>query len=172
MFLYNYINMKLIIVRHGEAELGPIDTERQLTPDGQNDIKLMSRFIKSCHWKIASIFHSPLLRTTQTAQIIKENLDGDISVVSRSALRSGCDPEDSLSLLDEMNGNEAAIWVFHAPDVARVASILTGLAESNFYFPPGAMTALNLPATHPRGRSLLIWKLQPEFIRDYTPCND
>lgn len=165
--------MKLIIVRHGDAQNSITDEDRALTEEGRRDILLMSWLIRATKWKFSKILCSPLLRTRQTAEIIAENIPGELTYQVEECLKCGFSPQQALELIEQSSKerllnntqSEAEIWVFHAPDVAHVASCLTGLNENSFYFPPGAVLALNLPPFQPEGRSLLIWKLQPEFIR-------
>ena len=157
--------MKLIIVRHGEAETAINDFNRNLTSQGQADITKLTALIRATGWNIVEILTSPLVRTRQTADIIARELGSPISPTEEKALAPGVDMDEILGLLDREANSDAAIWAFHAPDVSRVAALFTGVPESHLYCPPGTMIALNLPLPAPEGRGMLVWKMQPEYFR-------
>ena len=157
--------MKLIITRHGEAESGAVDSQRKLTAKGEQDMARMGKLVRATGWNFVETLSSPLVRARQTAKIIAEQLGG-LPVNEGKDLSPGFDPHTTAGALDRYDATQAAVWVFHAPDVARLASYLTGLPESGFYFPPGGMVALKLPLPAVQGRSLMIWKMQPEFIEN------
>ena len=158
--------MKLIIVRHGEAGPSADDFNRVLTPRGRDDIAMMSALIRSTGWTIGRIACSPLVRARQTADVLAERLNHSAGTEVSHSIAPGFQPDGAAAELDAGGGSEAHIWCFHAPDVARMASYLTGLSDGGFYFTPGTMLALNLPSAAPDGRSLIVWKMQPEFMRD------
>lgn len=159
--------MKLVIMRHCDAQSGTDDYTRQLTPQGRQDADRMAALLSGCGWDIRHIQHSPLHRTTETAEIIQAHLHKKNVSVERepaAALAPGLDVDDAMDILMGADNSECRLWIFHAPDVARMGSYLTGLPESAFYFPPGTMLALNLPLPHPRHRSMLIWHMQPDYL--------
>lgn len=159
--------MKLIIVRHGRAEEGRDEMKRDLTAAGSSDIVLMSRLIAATGWNVIEIRSSPLLRTRRTAEIIvgELKLTDRLSVQEEKILAPGVDLEKTISLLERKPNSNALIWVFHAPDVSRVAAWLTGNREQSFYFPAGAMAFINLTEPEVIGQSMLISIMQPEFMR-------
>lgn len=161
------MKMKLIIVRHGEADasVSELDAQRQLTDRGRGDIARMGKLAKETGWKFKDIRHSPLLRTLQTAGILTKEFDSDKAMLKEEPLLApGIDLGQAESLLAGYDSSDASIWVFHAPDVARLSVHLTGMPENGFYFPPGTMVAINVVTPNPVGRSMLIWKMQPEFL--------
>ena len=158
--------MKLIIARHGEAESGNDDFHRNLTDRGRADVARVTGLIRATGWNVTEIRSSPVLRAQQSAAIIAETLGG-FSVQTEPALAPGLDLDQAIEMLDVEPNSNAVVWVFHAPCVSRLASHLTGLAESCFYFPAGTMMALNLPLPAPVGRSILCWAIPPEFLRGF-----
>lgn len=158
--------MKLIIVRHGDAEKEGDDDSRNLTAEGRRDISLQSGLIRSTGWQVSTIRCSPLLRARQTAELIAEGLGPTLiekGIQIEQQLAPGLDPVGCESLLTGRMSSSAEVWVFHAPDVKRLTGHLTGIPGDSFYFPPGTMVALNLAKSDEKG--MLILSLQPEYIR-------
>lgn len=168
--------MKLVITRHGEAGNALIDSDRQLTTRGYHDLNRQTCHLNGCGWKFTDIRCSPVLRARQTAESIAKNYKFhsgmNLEVHAEKALSPGFIIEDAVELLQYYSQSDSSIWVFHAPDVIRLSSYLLGLSESAFYFPPGAMIGLNLPLPVVKGRSMLIWMLQPEFLENVIPISE
>ncbi len=173
--------MKLIIMRHAEAESPGIvpgggDFERRLTATGRSDAERMARLAAATGWQIQEIRTSPLVRTRETGDLLKKQFDelrragastADPVVSVENRLEPGFDLNGALDIFAEVDSNAVAIWVFHAPDVQRLAAALIGGRESAFYFTPGAMLALNLRMPRPVGTGMMIWNSQPEYLRSF-----
>ncbi len=161
--------MKLLIMRHGEAEPGIDDFQRRLTDTGRSDVARMGRFIAGTGWKVGEVRTSPLARTKETGDQLTRSLanagGGNPRLSEEPRLAPGFAIDDALDIFDELDANSVSIWIFHAPDVMRLAGALTGLREGGFYFTPGSVLALNLPFPRPTGRGMIVWQLQPEYIR-------
>ncbi len=164
--------VKLILMRHGEAEDGLIDASRALTGGGQNDVCSMARVLDASGWPLGEIRTSPLVRTRQTGAIMADTLRelnpkryGGIKLEIDPRLAPGVDLDLFLEIFYEIDASQGAVWVFHSPDVARAAAILTGNRDACFYFTPGSMLALSAPAPNPAGRCLIVWQQQPEYVR-------
>lgn len=155
--------MKLIITRHGEAGMAASDESRELTERGRQDVAAMSGLLRNTGWRFTEVIASPLVRTQQTAAIINEELNGP-GVNTGRWLAPGIDAAACLDEINARDPNDAMIWVFHAPDVSRMAATLLQLPDQAFYFSPGTMLALNMPVPRPEGRAMLIWKMQPELL--------
>lgn len=156
--------MKVILMRHGEAHSGSPDEKRELTDRGQADIERMALFIKQTGWPIQEICHSPLVRTTQTAQILSQTLNSKTTPETRLQPASGI--SDILDLLSDFLPNDSIIWVLHMPDVAQIVADLLGVSPSNLYFSPGTALALNIRPAHPLENSMLAWAIQPDLLPD------
>jgi phosphohistidine phosphatase len=156
--------MKVALIRHGEAENSSPDEERQLSASGKRDIMGLGAFLAGTGWQFHSIFHSPLVRTRQTAHILSERLN--CAPDPWTILRPGASPEGVASELSEVEPNRAVALVFHMPDVARIAAYLLGSRDTSFYIPPGTVLGMNLPARPSPGSALLLFSLQPEFYTE------
>jgi phosphohistidine phosphatase len=164
--------VKLIIMRHGEAEDGLVDANRALTSGGQSDVRSMARILEASGWPLGEIRTSPLVRTRQTGDLMARTLReinperyGKLKLETDQRLAPGVDLDLFLEIFYEVDANQGAVWVFHSPDVARAAAILTGNRDACFYFTPGSMLAVSAPAPNPVGRCLIVWQQQPEYMR-------
>lgn len=157
--------MKLILARHAEAESGTDDFARNLTEAGRSDARRMGQLIVATGWKLAAIKHSPLIRAKQTADVLAETLQRKELMNQEMLLSPGVDPEAAASKLLEYGANDVILWVFHAPDVNRFASYLLGVPERALYVPPGTVIALNISLPPAAGNAVLIWAMQPEYIK-------
>ena len=72
------------------------------------------------------------------------------------------------SLLEGMNSSDAAVWAFHMPDVAAVASFFTGLPVASFYVTPGTIIALNVPVNMYPQNSMMVYMMQPEQLKNFS----
>lgn len=159
--------MKLVIVRHGDAEpASGRDFDRNLTDRGRNDIAKMCELLRATDWRFSEIRTSPLVRARQTSEIISNEIKKfgfHIAPVVDEALSPGLDLESLMSNLTDTSSN-ASIWIFHAPDLQKFISYLVSIPESALYMTPGTMAGLNLISGSPAGRSMLVWIAQPEMI--------
>ncbi len=79
----------LFLLRHGEAETpysSQPDRSRKLSPKGITDIQNQARKHFSSYSGTIKIFHSSLVRTTQTAELVNEILDVEMIVQPRLVL--------------------------------------------------------------------------------------
>ncbi len=153
--------MKIALIRHGEAENTHPDEQRQLSTEGKQDIMSLGAFLKGTGWQFQKVFHSPLVRTYQTASILAQSLSCETD--PWTVLRPGASPEGVSAELHTLKPGEAAALVFHMPDVARIAAYFLGSSDSSFYVPPGTVLGINLPARPAPGSGLLLFAMQPEF---------
>jgi len=89
----------LIFVRHGQYNSGKkLDEDRRLTDLGRKQALCTGDRLKSLNIKFDRIIHSTMTRAKETAELIKDSLDG-VSCESCSLLREGapCPPEPSSS---------------------------------------------------------------------------
>lgn len=164
--------MKILLVRHGEADSTLDDAKRKLTPGGKRDMIRIGRIITGSNWMFSRFYSSPLDRAVETAGILcnayNENSGNSIGAESKKELAPGNPVENIESLLEGMNSSDAAVWAFHMPDVAAVASYFTGLSETSFYVPPGTVIALNVPVSKYHHNSMMVYMLQPEQLLNFS----
>lgn len=135
---------KIVLMRHGHAEPPAArDRERQLTERGRRasraQAELITEFLASGSRGIGAIYHSPFVRTSQTAHELGEALQlvrSSVAVTSAPDLH----PEDQLlgdnaaqGVLNwiEQRGIQNAVLISHQPLVSLLLALLVDADISN-----------------------------------------
>ncbi len=163
--------MILTIWRHGAAEEGANDPLRKLTGAGRDDVGFGShRFHEAC---IASnvphpqtILHSPLVRTSQTAEIIAAAFT-HASVTAVQALHSGSRVaavhEAVSSFIDFGYQQQHMLLVSHQPLVSHLVEHYLAGGVSVPFLAPGGLVTLSMERLAPACGRLLFWSFPPEY---------
>lgn len=160
--------MKIIISRHGEAEdFSPTgrDIDRPLSSNGQFEIRKMGTFIKRGSLHVQHIYHSPYLRTRQTAEIYAEELGLKEVVETCDELAPGNECMNLLTRLKHYSNSDTFLLVSHNPGVAHFAARLIqddNLAGS-LLFSTGTALALNI-AKERFCKAQIIWMISPSDL--------
>lgn len=160
--------MKLILARHGEAEdFSPTgrDVDRRLTKQGQEDILKMARFIRFSSLKVSHIYHSPYVRTRETAEIFAKELGISDLPESCEELAPGNLCEDMLYRVRNFSNSEAILIVSHNPGVAHFAAhlIQDDALTPRLPFLPGTTLAINV-ARENFQKGQIIWMISPNDL--------
>jgi phosphohistidine phosphatase len=121
--------MKVYFIRHGKALPNTTDAIRPLSEPGKAETeKIASILAFSGLIKATCIFHSELLRSKQTAQILANHLNPKNGL----KLMAGLDPFDSpewcINMLNSLD--EDVIVAGHEPHLSTTASqMLTGVKD-------------------------------------------
>jgi phosphohistidine phosphatase len=117
--------MELILWRHAEAEEGPTDLERALTPRGVRQASRVGRWLKERlrgDWRVIT---SPALRTRQTAA----GLGLPVEIVA--SIAPGADAAAVLAACRWPLGPDNIIVVGHQPTLGQVAAGLLAGTEGD-----------------------------------------
>lgn len=161
--------MKLIIARHGEAESSSatgLDKDRRLTSKGRSDIEKMANFIFQSPLKVTQIFHSPYIRTNETANIFSEKVQFQGSPTPANELLPANDYTDLFPKLGQFSNSDTILIVGHNPDVSFFAArlIRDESISRSFVFSPGTTIAINI-AKENFLLGQIIWAISPEFLK-------
>lgn len=141
--------MQLVIMRHGQAEsYAPSDAVRELTAKGRRDVVAIANRLPTVLSDFDShnnknvdkwqIFHSPYVRTTETANLFHRTLiekasDGFQPIVADDNLLGGNAVEAVASWAESLN-SQRLILISHQPLVsALVAWLIEGAKGSEVY---------------------------------------
>ena len=149
--------MDLYIIRHawaghyGDPEW-PNDAERPLTPEGRERFALTAEKLVQRGLAPEVIATSPMVRCSQTAQIIARHAPDEPDVIDLEELLPGGDLDGLLKWTAEQSEQYRRVaWVGHAPDVGRLAAWLIGDGVGWIRFAKGAAAAIRFPG-HPEPR--------------------
>jgi phosphohistidine phosphatase len=129
--------MRLVIVRHAEAEPGEPDELRPLTDEGRAQAEALGRRLRNEGVVADVVLTSPLLRARETAAAL-----GLGTAEPSEALRPGATAEDVRAAV--AGRGETVVIVGHQPDCGQIAAALGDGTEPRF--PPAGMHVLDLTA--------------------------
>lgn len=130
--------VRWFLVRHARAVPfggGLPDSERALTPEGAERFRKQVRRMEKIGFRFDRIYHSPLERAVQTAELLVPLLDGELVATEHLAA------PPSEALLSEVRGESVAL-VGHNPSMPELlAWLLTGNRDhaGAFRFKKGAV---------------------------------
>lgn len=129
--------MRLVIVRHAEAEPGEPDELRALNDEGRAQAEALGRRLRDDGILADAVLTSPLLRARETAAAL-----GLGTPEPHEALRPGATPE---SVREAVAGRgETVVIVGHQPDCGQIAAAFGNGTEPRF--PPAGVHMVDLPA--------------------------
>ena len=155
--------MRLYLMRHGEAQFGPVDDERPLSPQGEAEVTLAAAALARLQPGLRRIVHSGKRRARETAEIVAARLANSISVEAMPGMAPESDPQPSADRL--LAEGLATLVVGHLPHLPRLAALLlTGDPDRTVLrMPPGARVALS----NEDGPWRIVWHLPPGVLSDF-----
>lgn len=166
--------MILTIWRHGAAEEGVNDRLRELSGAGRDDVGFGSlRFHDACKVRNIphphKILHSPLVRATQTAEIVAAAFT-HATITAVSALQPGSSVaavDAAVSgFIDDDPPKQHILLVSHQPLVAHLVEHYLGGGGVVPFLLPGGLVSLSLKHLGPESCRLLFWALPPDYEAD------
>ncbi len=162
--------MELYLIRHGIATEPGIehnDEERSLTDQGSQKTRKVSQRLYELGLRFDVILTSPLVRSRQTAEILRSS--GLSSQLEESTyLAPDGDIHPWLGWLEQQQHrtDTSLALVGHQPNLGEWAEILVwGEARAVLVLKKAGLIGLLLPDTgSPLGRSQLFWLTPPKFL--------
>lgn len=125
--------MDLLLWRHAEAEEGPVDLARRLTPRGEKQAARMAGWLHRHLPKKLRIIASPAVRTQQTVRALElpyETLHG---------IGPDANVADLIAASGWPEGGGAVLVVGHQPALGRLAALLLAGQEADWTIKKGAL---------------------------------
>jgi len=163
--------VELYLIRHGiatERDDELKDEERTLTTKGRQKTQKVAKRLRQLELRFALILTSPLMRSRQTAEILRAN--GLSSQIEESAsLAPDGSIETWLSWLNQWqssSGSSALALVGHQPNLGQWAEMLIwGQVRNSIVLKKAGVVGLMLPENDsPLGQSQLFWLTPPKLI--------
>lgn len=145
--------MKIYLIRHAQAvSPGPQlpDGSRYLSADGRQTARRVAATLRAESVQFDIVLASPLVRATQTAELIAGGVDYFGLIESLDALVPGCEPEVAARELTSRGGSIAV--VSHEPTVSNLAAFLLGVPSFQPFRPAQVCLIENGKA---------VWRLDP-----------
>lgn len=161
---------QLYLIRHGIAEDSDRyvrDGDRPLTAKGQKKTQQIAKRLHTLELSFDLILSSPLVRATQTAEILKS--DGLSDNLEKSAdLAPSGNFDHWLVWLESWrrSGGTSLALVGHQPDLGEWAErLIWGTTRQVLVLKKAGIIGLTLPASgSPVGHSLLFWLTSPSLL--------
>jgi phosphohistidine phosphatase len=122
------------MLRHGEAEDGSPDDDRELTPEGERQARAVGAALDALGVELDACLTSPKLRARDTARLVCEQLG--IEPKDERALRGG--PFDPVEVAE--GHGESVLLVGHEPDFSMAVHDATG---AQVRMPKGGLAAVD-----------------------------
>lgn len=117
--------MELVLWRHAEAEDGPDDLARALTPKGRRQADKMAHWLRGQLPAAVRIVASPAVRTRETADAL------GLPYVVDQQIAPDATAEQLLAASGWPDGHGVVILVGHNPAISVLAARLAGTEESS-----------------------------------------
>ncbi|MCX7421086.1 MAG: histidine phosphatase family protein [Planctomycetia bacterium] len=151
--------MQLLIIRHARAAdaHGIPDSQRPLTALGRREFEASVRWVVEKGVVPAHVFHSPAMRTTETAEILA-TAAGLTNQVREAAhwLALGVGLDEILPMVS-LVPSEITALVGHEPNMSALASSLIGGGWVSFR--PGTIACIEFESAIAPGLGKLNWLL-------------
>lgn len=153
--------MSIFIIRHAHAVDAEEDAARPLSKRGRKQVRQVAAFLKETDaLQVGEIWHSPLARSVQTAELIKERLSLDAKLVEVKGLEGEDDPSIIAGRLKARR--EPLAIVGHEPHLSGLLSLLVAGAPEprKFVLKKCAVIALD----QVDGQWAVRWQIAPEIV--------
>ena len=160
--------MEIYILRHGIAvERGTPgykkDSDRPLTKEGIDKMHQIAECILAMDLKFDLILSSPLARAEQTARIVADELDEEVTFTNHLS------PDgNALELVREINDEkpQRVLLVGHEPDLSRLISLLlSGNTDASIELKKGGLCKMTADRLVFGQCATLNWLLTPKQLR-------
>ena len=173
------MTLDILLIRHAIAEerevfakTGQADDLRPLTAKGEKRMRKQARALKTLVPDLHRIAHSPLMRATQTAEIIAEYYPTAQLEVLEALAPDGYYPllRNYLRDCEFLYAVQAVALVGHEPDLGRTAARLLSEPEETQYpdwlpMKKGSVCNIALQQTIDTTHAELRWFLTPAQLR-------
>jgi phosphohistidine phosphatase len=134
--------MRLLLIRHGQADSAPVDAERQLSFEGRRRLAAEARGLARLGVRFGRVLTSPLVRAVQTAELLEPLLAGPDGAGREVADELAREPSEAL--LERCRGDNLAL-IGHEPWQGQLASwLVTGDPHGAcFALEPGGVLVLD-----------------------------
>jgi phosphohistidine phosphatase len=154
--------MMIYIIRHAHALAGEDDAARPLSTRGRKQIRRMGRFLrKTGGLEAREFWHSPLVRSRDTAELMVKNLRQRVRLVGVPGLLHSDNPAVMAKRFGKLRRPVAVVG--HEPHLGALLSLLvTGSARpARFELDKCAVAALE----REKGRWVLRWLASPQLLK-------
>ena len=163
--------MPLYLVRHAHAVSEEENPQRPLSERGRAQVRILASFFRNNNLFVpAHVWHSPLARSRETAELLLIGLASEAALVETPGLLPEDDPLEMATRLELITSAINVAVVGHQPHLGALASLLLRgkPGPELFVFKKGAILALertdNAPKKTGQSRWRACWHVTPELL--------
>lgn len=153
---------RLYLVRHAHASDAAEDAARRLSHRGHEQLADVARCLKAAGvFEVDEVWHSPLVRARETAEVIVDRLDLKARLVELAELTPEAAPALVARRLQRTTACVAVVG--HEPHLSSLASLLVAGSEDPvvFLMKKASVLALEMAGG---GRWAVRWHISPEIL--------
>jgi phosphohistidine phosphatase len=162
--------MKLFLARHGHALAGQEDARRALSARGREVTSRVAAFLRisAALAVVRSVWHSPLRRSRETAELLVNGLGLEAPLIETPGLLPEDDPVIVADRLER--ADDAVLIVGHEPQLGALATLLVRgkVKPIGFELKKSAVLALEKTGGRHkktgRARWCACWHFSPELL--------
>lgn len=115
--------MHLYLIRHAHAEDGKDDDARPLSAKGVKQIRRIGKALRAAGaFAAKEVWHSPLVRSRDTAVLLRDRLESPAKLIEVAGLRHEDDPQLMARKLGDLRRPVAVVG--HDPHLSALATLL------------------------------------------------
>ena len=153
--------MQLYLIRHAHALDGDDDEARPLSGKGRAQVRRVASFLRTSGvFTPGEIWHSPLVRARQTAELLARRLKLDAPLCAVADLTPADDPRRMVRRLAREKRTIALVG--HDPHLSTLASLLVAGTATPHVFALKKCSVLALERV--AGRWVVRWHVSPELL--------
>lgn len=162
--------MRVVLFRHGiagsrDARRWPDDALRPLTARGKERTEQAARGLRKL-MPVTRILSSPLLRATQTADILRSVYEVTREIELVPALSPGGSYHEVIQRLRALRPSESVALVGHEPDLGKLAAVLAfGAPASSLPLKKAGACIIDFVGKPESGHGKLFALLPPRMLR-------
>jgi len=167
--------MPLYLVRHAHAVSEEDNPQRPLSDRGRTQVRTLAAWLRrNGLFTPAQVWHSPLARARETAELLLIGLASEPALVETSSLRPEDNPQEMASRLNTITSAINVALVGHEPHLSALATLLIRgkPAAPIFDLKKGAVLVLErTKSLHPKTglpRWCASWHITPELLMEIS----
>jgi phosphohistidine phosphatase len=143
----------IFLMRHADAVSDEVDPIRPLSRKGREQVgRVCANLRKDPAFAPAEIWHSPLARSRETAELLARGLGLKAPLILVAGISPDDDPTGIAAVLDSAEGDVAVVG--HEPHLGVLASIMVhGPDRAGIFYPFPKASVLSLSRDGKRWRS-------------------
>lgn len=153
--------VRLWLIRHAHAVDAAVDSVRPVSKRGRKQVRLLARFLRAGGmFQPVEIWHSPLVRSRETAELLLQRLTLDVPLVKVAEIKPDDAPRAVARRLRGLSNTVAIVG--HEPHLSALASLLVAGAATPVGVVMKKCAALALERVD--GHWAVRWLVSPEVL--------